>query len=437
MSSWADREAVANFVASLSDNFPERLYIFESTAKGLNDFHERWLDAKNAITIGTIFIGWWRMENYSVSRETLIYKCYGGDPPTGEEMTWIQAVKYLYKHDITKEQLAWWRWQLAEKIHDEHLMMQYYPPTEEDAFILSGYRFFDIDRLQDCNDVVKRQVPAYYRYRFGPTYDSTEIYPCAEPLSQLKVWKEADPRGFYVIGADPAYGSSYEADRYAIQVFRCWTNRIEQVAEYCTTQGDTYQFAWILAHLCGYYRNAAIPTTLVLEINGPGQTVMSEFFRLQQYPQLYAPRASSGLGDVIAGIQNYLYTRCDSVNGAGYNYQWKTTADLKEYAMNSYRDSFHSDQMVINSTDLVEEMRYIQQDETGIKSATTAVHDDLVMAAMLAIEGWKKWLLPDLYSMGVSWESQMLKVDNEPGSVLGYNLQNYLQQYLPQKPEVQ
>src|ERR1043166_4574040 len=42
ISSWPDAEATANFIASLSDTFHNRLYIFESTAKGLNDFYERW-----------------------------------------------------------------------------------------------------------------------------------------------------------------------------------------------------------------------------------------------------------------------------------------------------------------------------------------------------------------------------------------------------------
>ena len=202
--------------------------------------------------------------------------------------------------------------------------------------------------------------------------------------------------------------------------------------------GNCYQFAWMLAHLCGYYRNPAIPTTLVLEINGPGKAVMDEFFRLQQYPQYMAPKASAALGDVLAGINNYLYTRGDQVGGSGYNYHWKTTADLKEYIMNLYRDTFDSDQMIIKSPDLIEEMRYIQQNEEGIKSGTAAVHDDRVIATALAIEGWKKMLLPDLYMAGVSWESQMAgEIENRPGSVLDHTLRGYLGQFIPKQGEMQ
>lgn len=432
MSSWADREAIANFLASLAETYEHRLYYFESTAKGFNDFHERWQDAKNAVTRGTIFIGWWRMEAYAVSRETLVFKMYGEDQPTGEERIWIDQVKFLYGYDITAEQLAWYRWKLAEDIHDEQLMFQYYPPTEEHAFILSGYRFFNLEQLVEDAKYTKNFQPTYYRYRFGPTYEQTEIYPCSERSAQLAVWKEADPRGFYVVAADPAFGSSYTADRYAIEVFRCWTNRIEQVAEYCTTEGNSYTFAWILAHLCGYYRNPMVPTTLVLEINGPGKAVMDEFFRLQQYPAYSGTKSTPDLQNVISGINNYLYTRSDQVGGSGYNYHWKTTQDLKEYVMNLYRDTHEAGKMIIKSPDLIEEMRYIQQHEGQIESATQAVHDDRVIATALAIEGWVKMLLPELYGAGVSWEADNLIASQSmvgSGTVLEYNLQNYLGQF--------
>lgn len=438
MSSWADAEAVANFIGSLAENYAKRLYIFESTAKGYNDFHDRWQDAKNSVTKGNIFIGWWRMEPYSVSRETLIFKMYGEDQPTGEELLWIDQVKELYDYEIRAEQIAWWRWKLAEDIRDEQLMYQYYPPTEEHAFILSGYRFFDIERLREAEKRTKNFAASFYRYHFGPTFEMTELLPCSERTATLTVWEECDPAGYYVIGADPAYGSSYEADRFCAQVFRCYTNRIVQVAEYCHPEGNTYQFAWILAHLAGYYRNQFIPSTLVIEINGPGKTVMDEFFRLQQYPSYSMPRGKAELLNTIAAIQNYLYTRSDTVSGASFNYHWKTTAELKEYVMNLYRDTFDAEKMDIRSPELVEEMRYIQQSSEGIQSATRTVHDDRVMATALAIEGWTKNLLPDLYAAGASWERANLSKDQQPlAGVLDYSLANYLRMFRENDEEYQ
>jgi hypothetical protein len=438
MSSWADFEATANFIGSLAETFEKRLYVFESTAKGYNDFHDRWIDAKNSLTKGNIFIGWWRMEPYSVSRDTLIFQIYGVDAPIGEELLWIDQVKDLYGFEIQPEQLAWWRWKLAEDIRDEQLMMQYYPPTEEHAFILSGYRFFDIERIREADKRTSNFTADFYRYRFGPTFEQTELMPSSEKNAHLTVWEERDQAGYYVVGADPAYGSSYESDRYCAQVFRCYTNRIVQVAEYCHPEGNTYSFAWILAHLAGYYRNEYIPTTLVIEINGPGKTVMDEFFRLQQYPTHTMPRAKPELANVIGGIQNYLYTRSDTVSGANYNYHWKTTSDLKEYIMNLYRDTFDSDKLEIRSAELLEEMRNIQQSSEGIQSATRTVHDDRVIATALGIEGWVKMLLPDLYAAGASWERAHLgKESQQPANVLSYSLENYLRALRQEEEELQ
>ena len=438
MSSWVDTEAVANFIASLAETNPKRLYIFESTAKGFNDFEARWRDAKNSVTKGNIFIGWWRMENYSINPQDpdpnrrLVYEVYGADAPSGEELIWIDEVKNLYGYVITQPQLAWWRWKLAEEIMDERAMFQYYPPTEDYAFQLDGYKFFDLEILREESIRAKLYgIPSYYRYNFGPNFDQTTLVETSERFSQLKVWEEADPEGYYVIGADPAFGSSIEADRYAIEVFRCYTDRIEQVAEYCTTEGNCYKFAWIIAHLCGWYRNRHVPAVMVLEINGPGTAVMDEFFRMQQYPQWSMPNSNSDLFNVVGGIQNYLFTRGDSVGGAAYNYHWKTTPDLKEYIMNLYRDTFESHKMIIKShgeESLMWEMRHIQQAEGKIGSANREVHDDRVIATALAIEGWTKMLLPQLYELGHSWAAAHKKFP-EGQSVLNYNLQNYLSQF--------
>ena len=96
-------------------------------------------------------------------------------------------------------------------------------------------------------------------------------------LAELKIWEEPDPDGVYVIGADPAFGSSDEADRYVIQVLRCYADGVDQVAEFCVTQMATYQFAWVLAHICGAYANARY----LLEITGPGEAVWNEFRNLK------------------------------------------------------------------------------------------------------------------------------------------------------------
>jgi len=49
-SSWGDEEGLASLLASLAETNPDRLYIFESTARGFNMFHEMYVTAKRART---------------------------------------------------------------------------------------------------------------------------------------------------------------------------------------------------------------------------------------------------------------------------------------------------------------------------------------------------------------------------------------------------
>ena len=174
---------------------------------------------------------------------------------------------------------------------------------------------------------------------------------------------------------------------------------------------------------------------MILEINGPGKNVMDEFMRLQQYGSYMMPNAKSDLYNVVGSIQNYLYSRSDAVGGSAYNYHWKTTHELKEYILNLFRDTLDAKKLILRSYDeededsLIGEMRHIQKTPDGIGSGTRMVHDDRVMAAALAIEGWNKMLLPDLYQMGVSFESSNVANPNETSGVLGYQLSNYLSQF--------
>jgi len=84
-SSWGDEEGLASLLASLAETNPDRLYMFESTARGFNMFHDMYVTAKKARTQRAIFCGWWRNEFYSVDPESSVYKTYWDGRLTGEE----------------------------------------------------------------------------------------------------------------------------------------------------------------------------------------------------------------------------------------------------------------------------------------------------------------------------------------------------------------
>ena len=120
--------------------------------------------------------------------------------------------------------------------------------------MMTGTSFFSNSRCTEAAKSAKKKTPDHFRYVFGQLFQDTEVLPSTERLGTLKIWEEPIDSAYYVIGADPAYGSSDWADRFCIQVFRCYADGLDQVAEFATHEMNTYQFAWVIAHLAGAYK---------------------------------------------------------------------------------------------------------------------------------------------------------------------------------------
>lgn len=204
--------------ASLAENNPLRLYVWESTAYGFgNVFYEMWEVAGTSESQMQIFIGFWRNDTYRRKRGTEIYKVYWDGTLTDDEKKWVAEVKELYDYDIDDEQIAWWRWKLYETAKgDENEMYEKYPPTAEYAFVMTGSQFFSSQRLTDQRKVVRNKPYDIQRFYFGGAFEDTELIECNEKTATLKIWQHPVARGQYVIGGDPAWGSSEWADRFCL-----------------------------------------------------------------------------------------------------------------------------------------------------------------------------------------------------------------------------
>ena len=443
LSSWGDEESVDSLIASFAEKFPDRLFIFESTARGFNLWYDLYTDAKNSVTQKAFFIGWWRNELYSVSRETDVFTVYGAEDPTPSEYEWIDGVKRIYGFEITPEQLAWSRWKLHEKHRgDERSFFQEFPPLEDYAWQMSGSKFFSTRTLTDTKiALTKEQPPAeYFRYHLGPTYDQTVLVPAAPFQAQLTVWEEPDPLGVYVIAADPAFGSSTDSDRFCVEVLKCYADGLQQVAEFCTTECTTYAFAWIVAHLAGGYATtllgAEMNTLVILEINGPGKAVWDEFLRIQQTAGSSTMGGTNpGLLEVVQNIKNYLYRRTDSLSG-NFAYHFKTTHELKEAIYNKFRDVYDRNILEVRSEALLEEMKTITNADGVIGAGSTKQKDDRCTATALGVHAWQDSFLPELYER--QWTKaehfkQTLAFKNR-GSVFQTHLSDWLSRFTP-RPE--
>ncbi len=401
--SYDNDEGLEAFEQSLSDANPDRLYIYESTARGFNKWSEQWRDARNdPLHCRCVFLGWWSKPSQRIERSSPDWAVYGEQPPTPTEQKKIIQVKEQYDFDVEPEQLAWVRRKMdptAQKEGDapaefigSTLRIGEQPWTEEEAFQQTGAVFFAPEKLTDLtNNYVSRKFKTYM-FIAGAEFADMRVYPASNANSiELKVWEEPDPDGTYVIAIDPAVGADAKNCRSSIQVFRCYSDGLDQVAEYAWPLITTYQLAWVIAALMGWYgAGSTSEVRYILELNGPGDAVFNELrslkFKLEnmQMPIL----DEKGLRDVFRNVRTYMFTRPDSIGGAS-NYHFKTTHDRKVMLMERYRDFVTTGLIRIRSMELIKEMNSVVRDDKSI-GAPGSMKDDRVIAAALAVHCWEE-----------------------------------------------
>jgi hypothetical protein len=421
-SSWGDEEGLASLLASLAETNPNRMYLFESTARGFNMFHDMYVTAKRAKTQRAIFCGWWRNELYMANPDSNVYQVYWDGKLTGEEKEWVKDIKKLYNFEINSRQIAWWRWKLAEGMKDESLMYQEFPPTEDYAFVMTGSSFFSNARCTDAYKLARKTKFDCYRYSFGVNFQDTDVIKSNERMATLKIWEEPVDTAYYVIGADPAYGSSDWADRFCIQVLRCYADGMEQVASFATSEMNVYQFAWVIAHLAGAYKNS----TLNLEINGPGQAVINELKNLKRQAANMGSALGKDLMDVYANMQNYIWRRNDTLGGMSNSIGWLTTAATKERMLTYMKDYFERGMLDIYDVDTIEEMKTMVRDGGSIE-ASGRNKDDRVIGMALASAAFAEQVQPRLIAQKITRQVSRVQDDFTPEQLtVGRNVSDYL-----------
>jgi len=411
VANYGDADGLENFMQTLSENHPDRLFIKESTANGFNHFHTMCQAAKRDSTQQFTFIGWWARDDQRIERSDPRFTEYMSEPWSADELELQAEVAHNYGVAVDDEQLAWYRWRSVARSLDEGMLHQTQPWTEKQAFILSGRSFFPLRKVEKHLDIVldghSVEFKAY-RYYLGRELSTTsieQVYVLDD--AELRVWEEPVPWGRYVIGCDPAYGRSDWNDSHAITVCRCYSDRLVMVAEYGSTEPETFQVTWALAHLASMYEDCYIN----LEISGPGTAIMTEMRRIKQILQSQAyteiVKAKSWEA-VLDGVKWYLYHRPDSL-GKGYAYGWKTNVDNKIAIMNEMRDSYTNDYLAIRSSRALEQMQYIVQEGSDIgPSAKGRKHDDFVFSLAFAHRAWLEWVRPDMIATNYSYERAQL-----------------------------
>ena len=415
-------EGISSFQKSLAKDFPNRLYIYESTGRGYDQWYSMWQDARaDDLSKRCVFLGWWSKPNQRLKRGTALFERYGREQPTEVEQAKIDEVLARYGAVVDQEMLAWYRKESNPRgfkegaedadedgLPDDEFFGREQPWTEDEAFSQSGSTFFPADRLTKMSNEQATDEYQAWKYYAGLDFLDMKIERArTRRETQLKVWEDPKPDGVYVVAADPAYGANEANDRSAIQVMRCYADKIEQVAEFCSTMVQPFQFAWIIASLLGHYGC----TRLILEINGPGTAVWQEIASLKRIlTQGYLKKESEerGLKDYFSNCKNYLYARPDALIPGQGSVHWKTQGPNKVAFMERLRDFTTNGTLILRSRDVISEMRTVTRDGDTIKSEGSD-HDDRVLAVALGVLCWEQHERKQLIAQGRTREFEIAK----------------------------
>ncbi len=399
--SYDNDEGLEAFEQSLSEVHPDRLYIYESTARGFNKWNSMWEEAReDEHHCVCIFLGWWSKDSQKIERGTIDFQLYGEEPPSPIEAEKIAQVKRLYDHDITPEQLAWVRRKYDPAATSENpeakadeadpTRIQEQPWTEDEAFQQTGSTFFPAKQLTDQTAKYVSDKYKRYLYMAGSEFVDMKVYPATSAkMTDLKIWEEPDVDGSYIIACDPAYGENEHNDRSSIQVLRCYSDGIDQVAEYASPLINTRQLAWVIASLLGYYGAGRAEARYILELNGPGTAVFNELKQLRfQIENAYFPEVKEkGLADIFRNVKTYIFQRPDGMS-SGMNYHFKTNVNLKVMIMERLRDFISNGTLRVRSMNAIKEMMTIARDGDSI-SAPQSMRDDCVLALAFGTHYWE------------------------------------------------
>ncbi|CAB1244933.1 Terminase-like family protein [Ruminococcaceae bacterium BL-6] len=334
---------------------PDGIIILESTANGLNYFSDLWNKAERKENLYKPFFFSWINDKVMFAEE---YKQFAdryisihGSLPIDKELTGIE--KGLRSQGATIEQLVWRRLKIANS--SEEAFAQEFPSNPVEAFISTGSNIFSPKLIHERLEHIHEVKPI----KSKPNGIPVSLIPWFG--RELTIWECPKNGQKYYIGVDTSEGIGKD-----FSAFHVLTQDAKQVAEFKSNKIKPFQFAEIVNDI-GIYYNKAL---LVVEKASAGHTVVDKLKNDYKYSNLYKYKDYDARGR--------------TVRRPGF----VTNPKTKPIMINDFVELFETNQLVINSKDLLSEMKMFQFKD-GKMEATTGYHDDLVMSFAMAIQGIK------------------------------------------------
>lgn len=342
-----------NLLAIEQATAPEGKIIVESTANGLNFFNEFWSKAENKENMYKPFFFSWVDDKVMFADEykqfTKVWIDRHGKMLEVEELT--DEEQELYELGATLEQLVWRRLKISNSSLEQFL--QEFPHSPLVAFVVSGSNIFSTEKIIARSRNLSKPL-SRNELKDLPTVLKNHVG------KSLFIWEKPRTRKKYFIGADTSEG--LKQDNSVLQVI---DEDGVQVAEFASNTIKPYKFAEVLDCIGKYYNYGYV----VIEKASSGISVIEKL----RYDYRYMNMHKHKLFD----------ERGKKSNEIGF----KTTNKSKTIILNDYKEAFEEGELLINSNDLLDEMKTFVADGSGKMGATRGKKDDRVMAICLAWHG--------------------------------------------------
>lgn len=177
------------------------------------------------------------------------------------------------------------------------------------------------------------------------------------------IYKNVVSDSKYFIGVDS--GEGIGQDYSTVVVFN---QDGEEMAMFKNNKIKPFQFSEVV-NLIGHYFNKAL---LVVERASAGHTIIEKL----RYEYSY--------------MNMLKYKTYDARGRKKTKVGFETSSKSKGLIINNLREMFDTEQIVINSREILEEMKVFVVNDKGNMGAMSGYHDDLVMACAMALEGLRQ-----------------------------------------------
>lgn len=226
---------------------PETRHSIESTANGMNHFHDEWVNPESRYK--KFFFPWFEHSEYALA-----------NVDTGPLQ--IDEIKLC----LTKEQAEFRR---SKKQQLKNLFRQEYPESDIDCFISSGAGFFDSLDIAECQKAAKKEVDVFdFLNEKSGKYFSVHLF--EKPVISER----------YLISVDVSEGISAGDFSFV----SCWRRSTRTEVGFMQERLSTFDLAHLLAALGKFYNNAE----LVVERNNHGHAVLQELDKNLKYSNIFS-----------------------------------------------------------------------------------------------------------------------------------------------------